>query len=178
MLGQVFIVKTDQQSLKLILEQKVGTPAQQKWISKLICYDFHIEYKQGKENKVAYTLSRRFEVEAKEIGCMMISGPSLDWVERLKLSYSIDMHFKHIIEQLNDSPEVVLGVFSLFSMVNGTLLRNGRIYLGQNEEFQKDIMDYIHNSPIGGHSCYEKTLRRAKSEFYWAGMRSDIKKLV
>lgn len=61
---------------------------------------------------------------------MMISGPSLDWVERLKLSYSIDMHFKHIIEQLNDSPEVVLGVFSLFSMVNGVLLRNGRIYLG------------------------------------------------
>lgn len=129
-LGQVFIVKTDQQSLKFLLEQKVGTPAQQKWISKLICYDFHIEYKQGKENKVAYTLSRRFEVEAKEIGCMMISGPSLDWVERLKLSYSIDMHFKHIIEQLNDSLEVVLGVFSLFSMVNGALLRNGRIYLG------------------------------------------------
>ena len=31
----IFTIKTDQQSLKHILEQRVGTPMQQKWISKL-----------------------------------------------------------------------------------------------------------------------------------------------
>jgi tetrahydromethanopterin S-methyltransferase subunit E len=36
LLGQSFIVRTDQQSLKFLLEQKVGTPFQQKWIAKLL----------------------------------------------------------------------------------------------------------------------------------------------
>ena len=41
----IFIIKTDQQSLKHILEQGVGTPMQQKWISKLLGYHFVVEYK-------------------------------------------------------------------------------------------------------------------------------------
>lgn len=38
MLGQTFKVKTDQQSLEHLLEQKVGTPLQQKLITKLLGY--------------------------------------------------------------------------------------------------------------------------------------------
>jgi hypothetical protein len=36
LLGQSFIVKIDQQSLKFLIEQKAGTPFQQKWITKLL----------------------------------------------------------------------------------------------------------------------------------------------
>ena len=50
LLGQSFVVKTDQQSLKFLLEQKVGTPFQQKWITKLLGCDFTVEYKKGVEN--------------------------------------------------------------------------------------------------------------------------------
>jgi hypothetical protein len=59
LLGQSFVVKTDQQSLKILLQQKVGTPFQQKWISKLLGYDFVVEYKKGVENRVANALSRK-----------------------------------------------------------------------------------------------------------------------
>ena len=41
----IFVIKTDQQSLKYILEQRVGTPMQQEWISKLSGYHFVVEYK-------------------------------------------------------------------------------------------------------------------------------------
>jgi len=58
LLGQAFKVKTDQQSLKYLLEQRVGTPTQQKWLSKLIGYDFVVEFRAGKENLVADALSR------------------------------------------------------------------------------------------------------------------------
>ena len=58
LVGQRFKVRTDQQALKYLLEQRIGTLAQQKWISKLLGYDFSMEYKSGKTNKVADALSR------------------------------------------------------------------------------------------------------------------------
>jgi len=51
LLGQSFIVKTDHQSLKFLLEQKVGTPFQQKWLTKLMGYSFRVEYKKGTEKE-------------------------------------------------------------------------------------------------------------------------------
>jgi len=58
LLRHPFTIKTDHQSLKFLLEQKIGTPMQQRWVSKLLGYDFLVEYK-----KVADALSRRFEDE-------------------------------------------------------------------------------------------------------------------
>jgi hypothetical protein len=40
LLDKAFVIKTDQQSLKHLLEQRVGTPMQQKWITKLLGYPF------------------------------------------------------------------------------------------------------------------------------------------
>ena len=57
------MIKTDHQSLKYLLEQKIGTPTQQKWITKLFGYAFLVEYKHGKENLVADAFSRREAVE-------------------------------------------------------------------------------------------------------------------
>lgn len=54
-------MKTDQQSLKFLLEQRIGYVSQQHWLSKLLDYDFVIEYKRRKENRVADALSRKFE---------------------------------------------------------------------------------------------------------------------
>jgi hypothetical protein len=61
LLGKPFVVRTNQQSLKFLLEQKVGTPFQQKWIMKLLGYDFVVEYKKGVENRVVDALSRKDE---------------------------------------------------------------------------------------------------------------------
>ena len=59
----IFTIKTNQQSLKYILEQRVGTPMQQKWISKLLGYHFVVEYKQSKENKVVDALLRKEDTD-------------------------------------------------------------------------------------------------------------------
>ncbi len=58
-MGQPFVVRTDQQSLKFLLGQKVGIPFKQKWITKLLGYDFVVEYKKGVDNRVADALSRK-----------------------------------------------------------------------------------------------------------------------
>ena len=56
-----FRVQIDHKSLKFLLEQQITTEMQQKWIIKLMEYDFIIEYKKGKFKQVADGLSRKGE---------------------------------------------------------------------------------------------------------------------
>ena len=63
MVRKPFLVRINQQSLKYILEQKIGTLAQQKWTTKLLGYTFIVEYKRGKENVVAYCQDRFLVVD-------------------------------------------------------------------------------------------------------------------
>jgi len=57
LLGHTFKVRTDQQALKYLLEQMIGTLGQQKWVSKLLGFDFTVEYKKGRENRAVDALS-------------------------------------------------------------------------------------------------------------------------
>lgn len=56
--GQQYIIKTDQKSLNWILQQKISTPFQHFWLSKLMGFNYEIHYKSSTENKVADALSR------------------------------------------------------------------------------------------------------------------------
>jgi hypothetical protein len=59
LMGRHFKVKTDHNSLKYFLEQIISSEKQQKWVTKILGYDFEIIYKKGKQNVVADALSRK-----------------------------------------------------------------------------------------------------------------------
>lgn len=40
------------------------------------------------------------------------------------------------------------------------------------------IMREYHNSPVGGHGGFLRTFKRIFNEFFWVGMRRDIKQFV
>lgn len=69
LLGRHFIIRTDQQSLKYLMEQREIGPKYQKWVSKLMGYNFTIQYKSGASDTVADALSREFagKIECKSI---------------------------------------------------------------------------------------------------------------
>jgi hypothetical protein len=56
-----FKVKTYHDSLKYFLEQRLSSEEQQKWVTKILGYDFEIVYKKGKQNVVEDALSRKDE---------------------------------------------------------------------------------------------------------------------
>ena len=56
--GHHFIIHTNRQSLKYLLEQRITTPLQQKWLTKLLGLSYEIHYKTGRDNLAADALSR------------------------------------------------------------------------------------------------------------------------
>jgi hypothetical protein len=65
--------------LKYFLEQRLSSEEQQKWVTKMLGYDFEIIYKKGKHNIVANAFSRK-EEEIEGSLCA-ISILQSDWVE-------------------------------------------------------------------------------------------------
>ena len=57
LLGHKYVIKTDHEALKHLMEQKLTTLLQHKWLSKLLGYDYTVVYKRGKDNLVADALS-------------------------------------------------------------------------------------------------------------------------
>nr|GEV10067.1 hypothetical protein [Tanacetum cinerariifolium] len=58
LLDRHFIIKTDHFSLKYLIDQRITTPTQMKWLPKLMRFDYEIVYKKGSENGAADALSR------------------------------------------------------------------------------------------------------------------------
>lgn len=58
LLGRHFRIFTDQKSLRGLLAQTIQTPAQEKWLTKLLGFYYEILYTPGRSNMVADALSR------------------------------------------------------------------------------------------------------------------------
>ena len=74
MVERPFTVKINQESLKYLLEQKIGTPAQQKWFAKLLGYNFVVEYKKGKDNLMADALPGKLRLKNLILMMMFLIG--------------------------------------------------------------------------------------------------------
>ncbi|XP_074327831.1 uncharacterized protein LOC141665748 [Apium graveolens] len=95
--GAHFIIKTDQKSLKWLLQQRISTPFQHFWLSKLMGFDYEIQYKGGVDNKVADALSR---VQGSEILCLTISVVNSDLVQQINASYNLDSELADLVVKL------------------------------------------------------------------------------
>lgn len=62
MLGRPFTICNDQRSLKYQMEQGVLGEDQQKWVVKLLRYDFKIQYRLSHENQIIDVLSKQSEI--------------------------------------------------------------------------------------------------------------------
>jgi hypothetical protein len=150
LLGRSFIVRTDQKSLKYLLEQRSTTLAQTRWLPKLLGYDYQIKYKRGVENQGAGSLSRVIEFQF-----MSLSLPSADWWSLLQKEIQQDSFYDDLLTK---------GSAPLLQR-DGVWFKNNKVFLNPTSQFIPKILDYGHSSPVGGHYGYHKTLARIKKNF-------------
>jgi hypothetical protein len=67
---------------------------------------------------------------------------------------------------------------SNFTLKNGLLRYNGRIWIGHNLSLQNKLLHECHSSSLGGHSGVPVTYARMKQMFAWRGMKSDVHHFV
>lgn len=77
LLGRHFIVRSDQQSLRFLTQQREVNHEYQKWVIKLLGFDFEIQYEAGISNRAADALPR------KQVGEVVLSSlvtmPVMSW---------------------------------------------------------------------------------------------------
>ncbi|XP_075074743.1 uncharacterized protein LOC142162304 [Nicotiana tabacum] len=145
LMGRSFTVKTDQKALKFLLEQKLHTGSQLKWITKLMQYDFTIEYKKVKENKSADALSR---LPLVELAALTLSTIKTDLLSQIMQSWSLDDELISLIQELKEKKSEVKG----YSFVHKQLRKNRKLVIRPDGQLRKEIMRLWHNSVSGGHS--------------------------
>jgi hypothetical protein len=139
-LGSKLIIKTDQQSLKYITEQRVAEGIQHKLMLKLLEFDFSIEYKKGKENLVADALSRQF--------CQLLSVSMAKpmWIKEILASYTDDATIKPLLEQFTITPPPPGSPYTLQA---GVLRYKGNIMVGSNTPLRQKLIEALHSSAMG-----------------------------
>lgn len=171
LMGHKFYIRTDQQSLRYLLDQRITTPVQHKWITKLLGLDYEIQYKKESENRVADALSR---VQNDPNWCASVTTVTPEWLQEVIDSYDGDEFITKIFSSKQSSPDSC----PYFS-ISGKLLRyKGRLVVGNKSDLRTRILSIMHSSSYGGHSGINGTYMRLKSSFFWPGMKSEVATLV
>lgn len=127
MLGKKFMVKTDQRSLKFLLEQRVIQPQYKKWISKLLGYSFEVVYKPGLENKAADALSRM----PPTVHLNQLTAPNLIDVAVIKEEVDQDEKLQKIKEELEEKGE---DQDNKYSVKQGMLMYKDRMVISKTSK--------------------------------------------
>jgi transposase InsO family protein len=172
LIGRHFKVKTDHDSLKYFLEQRLSSEEQQKWVTKILGYDFEILYKKGKQNVVADALSRKDEDVEAFLCAISIIQP--DWIIEARDEWKNDEKVWTLIQRLQQDSSAS----DTFTWKNDSLWYKDHLYLCKNSQLKQKVLLELHTSPVGGHSGFLKTYHRVKKDFFWDGLKTDVQRFV
>ena len=159
-MGRKFYIETNQRSLKYLLEQRITTPEQQNWVTKLLVYDYEIKYKPGRKNNVTDALS--WVTSSPSLNHLFVSqNPLWDTIK----NEAIDNPYMQRIGKLAiDNPG------NPYKWHNCLVCFKNRVVVPPQSNILPQILQEFHDSPIGGHSGVLRTYKRISQQFYWSSM--------
>ena len=165
--GRQFVIKTDHFSLKYLLEQRLTTSPQQHWVSKLLGFDFRVDYRAGSLNRAADALSRRDEESGQLFAVSYARSLLLD---DLRHEIQTDETLRQLRDRIlkgEEGPD--------WGVKDDLILYRGRAYLAPSSPIIPAIFSGFHDV---SHEGIQKTLERIRRDFYWKGMKATIHELV
>jgi len=168
--GGKFIIKTDHESLKFLLQQRLQTQLQRKGMAKLMGLDYLIQYRKGKENIATDALSTCHEEGSSAAMTKVVP----QWYQEVIDNHEGDEKLKPLLEGLTLGADVGNG----YTLNKGMLRYQARVVIGDKSDLKRKIFQALYESPMGGHSGEQNTYLRVKRVFYWPRMKSEIKELV
>lgn len=165
-----FTIRIDHKSSCHLNDQVLGTELQQKAMTKLMGLQYNFQYKKGVENIVADALSRMHVHSS--ISALTVVQPI--WLQEAVNSYAVDSQAQHLLMELAIKSHNAQG----FSLTDGLIHHNGRVWIGANTGLQTKLITAFHSSPINGHSSSIATYQRLKKLFSWNGLKSAVTNFV
>lgn len=156
LLGQRFIVRTDQSSLKNLMEQTEVLPQYQRWVIKLLGYDFEIEYKPGKYNKVADALSRQGPV----VELQNLTVPSIIDVNTIQREGEEDESLQRIKKEIEEDPLT----HPKYTLHQGNLLYKKRLVMSSHSKLIPTILHTYHDSVMGVTRGFSELIRDSQGK--------------
>jgi hypothetical protein len=152
--GDPFLIKIDHFSLKYLLDQRLATIPQHQWASKLIGFDFKVEFKPGSSNVVADALSRRDTEE--EAAGMALSIPSFQLFDDIRDEFDKDPDLQALKNEVQADSKG-----DQWNVLDGLITVKGKIYVPASSPTRLTLLDHAHGM---GHEGTEKTLNRFRAD--------------
>lgn len=158
---QQFLVRTDQQSLKYLLEQWIIDEEYSKWLHKLMGYDFEIPYKPRSTNSAADALSRLPDNLLSQLSASVL----LDFKD-LSAQVAADSFLSNISQSLHKNPDS----YPNFITEGAHLPYKVLLVILSNSLYIPLLLHEFHHGSIGGHAGIRRTYAHLAVEFYWRGI--------
>jgi hypothetical protein len=153
------------------LEQQLSSPEQNKWLTKMLGYDYEIIYKKGKDNIVAYAFFRKHK---EDDSLFDLSLPVLYWIEEVCQEWLMHYTTSKLIQHLQEDPNPP----TFYTWKDNILRYKDFLVLSPSSKLNPRLLNELHSSTIGGHSGFQKTYDHSHRYFFWPDMKKDILQFV
>lgn len=166
------IILTNHRSLKELMAQTIQTPEQQKYLTRLMGYDFIIQYCFGRSNVITNALSCTFDHSKGMVLTLLM--PHFFFIDELKGELADNPEFNALRQDLQENPTNR----PTLTYSDGLVLQNGRIWLPNKLNFIRLLLHKFHSTPTGSHMGVTKALARLQDNFTWNSIRQDVHDFV